>query len=51
MKRVDKETKKLNKTWVAKQDELQKDWSGYYIGGLIVVVIVIGILVVATFKN
>ena len=45
------ETKKLNKKWVKKQGELQKQWSGYYKGLFYVMGLLVLIFFIVLFYN
>lgn len=42
---MNKETKKMNEEWVNKQQEMKKTWTGYYIGGAIFAIFMLGLLV------
>lgn len=45
MSNIAKETKKMNETWVSKQNDLHKTYSNYILaGGLLVVALFIGLL-------
>lgn len=42
---MNKETKKMNQEWIQKQQDMKKTWSGYYIGGAILAVMILGFLI------